>query len=144
MTATTDIRKRLVNVLTGRAGDGGAGATTSTAARGAYDELAAVLVPLVSQPGLDALVVRAFQLAQREHPAEAAPAGEGHETEPFAQVGLWLDRLEERDAIDAAAAMFETLAALLTTMIGESLTTQYLRKAWPEEFSAGRSKGRRA
>ncbi len=111
--------------------------------RGAYDDLAVVLVPLVSQPGFDALVARAFQLAQREYPADAPP-GDGQGTEPFVQVGLWLERQDQRNTIDATAALFEALAALLTTLIGESLTTRYLRKAWPEGFSARRSKGRPA
>lgn len=113
-------------------------------ARQAYDDLAAVLVPLVSQPGFDALVARAFQLAQREYPADAAPGGDVQDTRPFVQIGRWLEYQDERHAIDAAAAMFDALAALLVTLIGESLTTQYLRKAWPADFSAGRSKGRRA
>jgi len=142
MTPTTGIRTRLVKAMARRAGQ--AGAPMAELARDAYDELAVVLVPLVSQPGFDALVARAFQLAQREYPADASPGGDGQDTEPFVQVGLWLERQEERNAIDAAAAMFDALAALLTTLIGESLTTQYLRKAWPEDFSAGRSKGKRA
>ncbi len=141
---TTDSRERLVSLLARRAGSGEAGAATSAVARRAYDDLAVVLVPLISQAGFNALVARAFQLAQREYPVDAPPGGEGDETEPFAEVGLWLDRQNQRDTIDAAAAMFAVLAALLTTMIGEPLTTRYLRKAWPDGFSAGRSKGTQA
>ncbi|HVS30415.1 MAG TPA: hypothetical protein VMS98_03070 [Thermoanaerobaculia bacterium] len=141
---TTDFRERLVSLLARHARSGEAGAATSAVARRAYDDLAVVLVPLISRAGFDALVARAFQLAQREYPADAPPGGEGDETEPFAEVGLWLDRQNQRDTIDAAAAMFAVLAALLTTMIGEALTTRYLRKAWPDGFSAGRSKGTQA
>jgi hypothetical protein len=141
---TTDLRKLLRKVIARRARSAGDGAPMTAVARRVYDDLAVVLVPLVSQPGFDALVARAFQLAQREYPADAAPVGDGQDTEPFVQVGLWLDQQDQRNTIDAAAAMFAALAGLLVTLIGESLTTRYLQKAWPEGFSAGRSKGRQA
>jgi hypothetical protein len=141
---TTDLRKRIAKVIARRARSGEDGATTTAVARRVYDDLAIVLVPLVSQPGFDALMARAFQLAQREYPTDVPPGGDRQDAEPFVPVGLWLERQDQRNTIDAAAAMFEALVALLTTLIGESLTTQYLRKAWPEDFPAGRSKGRRA
>jgi hypothetical protein len=144
MNKPDDLRKRLAKVIARRARSGEDGATMTAVVRGAYDDLAVVLVPLVSQPGFDALVARAFQLAQREYTADAPPVGDGQDTEPFVQVGLWLDQQDQRNTIDAAAAMFAALAGLLITLIGESLTTRYLQKAWPEDFSAGRSRGRRA
>jgi hypothetical protein len=124
-----------------RRGGGKEGGGAIEAARGAYADLAVVLVPLVSQAGFDALVGRALQLTQREYPAEKWPGGDEGETERFAQVTFWLDRLNQRNSNDAVGALFAELAALLNTMIGESLTTRYLRKAWPDGFSAARAKG---
>lgn len=141
---TTDLRKLLGKVIARRARSGDDGPAIAAVARRAYDDLAVVLVPLVSQAGFDALVARAFQLAQREYPAGAAPAGDTQDTDPFVQIGRWLELQETRNTIDAAGAIFEALAALLTTLIGEPLTTRYLRKAWPDGFSAERSKGKRA
>jgi hypothetical protein len=113
-----------------------------TTVRRAYDDLAIVLVPLVSQNGFDALVARALQLAQREYPAaEHAPDGDAAEAEQFARVSFWLDRINRPNSTDAVAAMFAELVALLNTMIGESLTTRYLRKAWPDGFSVTGAKG---
>ena len=136
----TDLRKLLGTLIARRAPSREDAPATTAVVRGAYDDLAAVLVPLVSQAGFDALVARAFQLAQREYPADGPPGEEGEDTEPIAQVGLWLDRQSQRNTIDAAAAMFAALAALLNALIGESLTTRYMRKAWPDGFSAARSK----
>jgi hypothetical protein len=113
-------------------------------ARVAYDDLAVVLIPLVSETGFDALVARAFDLARREYPTGARPGVSAQETKPFSEIGLWLDRQEQRVDLDAAVAMFAALAALLIALIGESLTTQYLQKAWPEGFSAARPKGKRS
>ena len=141
---TTDLQKPLVRLISRRARSGGDGASTTVAARGAYEDLASVLIPLVSQPGFEALVARAFQLAQREYPAAGSPGDDGEDVESFTQIGLWLDRQDQRIAIEAAAAMFASLADLLITLIGESLTTRYLQKAWPDGFSAARSKGRQA
>lgn len=56
----------------------------------------------------------------------------------------WLERQGPAAATDAAAAMFATFAELLTTLIGEPLTTRYLQKAWPDGFSDAQPKGKKA
>lgn len=140
----TEIRKRLFNLIAHRAG---AAEDVAAAARRAYEDLAAVLVPLISGPGFEALIARALQLAQREYPSGEAPsAGNGNDKnlESFVEIALWLERQEQPRRIDATAAMFAAVAELLATLIGESLTTRYLRKAWPDGFSGERSKGRKA
>lgn len=139
-TEPTDVRTLLSSLITRRAGSGKAREPASVVARRTYDELAAVLVPLVSEAGFDALVKRALLLAQREY-ADLPADGHGKETDPAAQIALWLDRQDEADTIDAAAAMFAAVAELLTTLIGEPLTTRYLRKAWPDGFTDERSEG---
>ena len=115
--------------------------TISAAAR-FYDDLADVLVPLISQSGFDALIGRALQLTQREYAASADSAAES-ETAGSDRVREWLELLEEREALEAAAAFFSELAALLSTLIGESLTTRYLVKAWPDDFNDAAGKGRK-
>ncbi len=60
------------------------------------------------------------------------------------EIARWLERQDPRNRVDATAAMFAAVAALLATLIGESLTTRYLRKAWPDGFSDERSKGKKA
>ena len=138
----TELRKRLTKVIARRAAAAEA-RTPASVARVAYDDLAVVLIPLVSEAGFDALVARAFDLAQREYPTGASAAAASRGAEPFAGIRAWLDGQEEGVALDAAAAMFASLMTLLFTLIGESLTTQYLQKAWPEGFSAS-PKGKRA
>jgi hypothetical protein len=129
----TLVRKAVLSLITRLAGSGADAIAVAAAARRAHDDLAAVLVPLISQAGVDALVARALHLAAREYPSDHA--GEEQSAEAFGRVSLWLERQDRTAAIDAAAVMFAAFAALLAALIGEPLTTRYLRKAWPDAFA---------
>lgn len=130
---TSVFQKGIVTMLTHRAGSGADATGVATAVRSVYDDLANALVPLISQAGVDALVVRALHLAAREYPADQA--GEAQAAEAFGRISVWLERQDRTTAIDAAAAMFGRFAVLLAALIGEPLTTRYLRKAWPDGFA---------
>jgi hypothetical protein len=132
---TAVLVEAIVSVLTRHAGSG---AGVAAAVRRAYDDVTPVLAPLISQVGVDALVARALHVTRRDYPSDQA--AEEEVTEPFAQVTLWLEQQDPTLAADAAAAMLATFAGLLSALIGEPLTTRYLRKAWPEDFSAARQK----
>ena len=140
---TEVLRQRLVRVITRRAGSSTGASAVAAAARLTYDELTAVLAPLISSSGVEALWGRAFDLAQREYPADERSGDNSTTDEPFAQVSLWLER-QVPSATDAAASIFATFAQLLTTLIGEPLTTRYLEKAWPDGFSDAQPKGKKA
>lgn len=103
-----------------------------------------MLAPLISSAGVQALWGRAFELARREYPADERRADDCATDEPFAQVSLWLERQVPSAAAEAAAAVFATFAQLLTTLIGEPLTTRYLEKAWPDGFSDAQPKRKKA
>jgi hypothetical protein len=129
----TTLHTAVANVITRRAGSGADASAVAAATRRACDDLAVVLVPLISQAGVDALIDRAVHLAKREYPL--GQAGEEEAAEPFDQVRLWLERQDPALAIGAATMMLATFATLLAALIGEPLTTRYLRKAWPDGFS---------
>ena len=141
---TTVLRQRLVRVITRRAGSSTGASAVAAAARLTHDDLTAVLAPLISSSGVEALWGRAFDLARREYPADERTGDDGATDEPFAEVTLWLERQAPSAATDAAAAIFATFAQLLTTLIGEPLTTRYLEKAWPDGFSGAQPKGKKA
>lgn len=140
---TTALRQRLVRVITRRAGSKGGRTSVAAAARLTHDDLTAVIAPLISSAGVEALWGRAFDLAKREYPADERRGGQCAADEPFAQVNLWLERQAPAVATDAAAAIFATFAQLLTALIGEPLTTRYLEKAWPDGFSDAQPKGKK-
>jgi hypothetical protein len=141
---TTALRQRLVRVITRRVGTASGTNAVAAAARLTHDDLTAVLAPLISSAGVEALWGRAFDLVQREYPADERRGDNCTTNEPFAEVTLWLERQVPSAATDAAAAMFATFAEMLTTLIGEPLTTRYLEKAWPDGFSDAQPKGKKA
>jgi hypothetical protein len=140
---TTVLRQRVVRVIKGRVGSSTGASALAAAVHLTHADLTTVFAPLISSAGFDALWGRAFHLAQREY---SAGEGKGYDTmtdEPFTQETLWLERQDPSVATDAAAAMFATFAELLTTLIGEPLTTRYLEKAWPDGFSDAQPKGKK-
>ena len=97
----------------------------ATAAGLVYDKLHAQLDPLFGVAGVQALLVRSAKLARAQF--------------AFLEPAL-LDSVKLREclrtqsptvALESAAALFGTLFALMTTLIGERLMTQVLRSAWP-------------
>ena len=141
---TTVLRQRLVRVITRRVGSSTGASAVAAAARLVHDDLTSVLAPLISSAGVEALWGRAFDLAQREYPADERKGDNGAPDEPFARVTLWLEMQVPASATDAAAAMFAMFAQLLTTLIGEPLTMRYLEKAWPDGFSDAQPKRKKA
>lgn len=130
------LRQLALRVLAHHAGpDAGAEAFAAAAYR-AYDDLARVSAQLIGQAGVDALTSRALHLAQQAYPWLVHRREPEQAEGPFAQVIACLKRQQPAVATEAAGAVFATLAGLLVTFIGESLTTQLLRKAWPDAFSA--------
>jgi hypothetical protein len=132
---TRVLRQGLARLITRRARSLTDASAVSTIARGMYDELSSALASLISSIGVEALSARAFDLTQREYPAGERSGDNSRTDDSFTAVGLWLDRQASSAATDAAAAMFATFAELLTALIGEQLTKQYLHKAWPDGFS---------
>ena len=72
---TTVLRQRLVNLITHRASSSTDVSAVTEAARRTHDDLAAVLAPLISTAGVEALLARAFDLVQREYPPPTSGGG---------------------------------------------------------------------
>ena len=107
----------------------------AAAVRRAYDELVQVSTPLIGQVGVDALLARALHLAQQEHPWLSEAAESDSANEPFARIIASVSRQDPAVATEGTAALFAAFAGLLVTFIGEALTTNLLRKAWPEAYA---------
>jgi hypothetical protein len=99
----------------------------STAAGRVYDKLNDHMAPLVGDEGVKMLLVRSAKLTRGEfaHLADVAI---------FERSAKLRECLHARDpgvAAESAEALFGTFLALITAFIGERLTTQVLRSAWP-------------
>lgn len=141
---TAVLRQRLVRMIADRTGVPPDAKAVAAAARRTQDELVSVFAPLISAAGVEALAARAFDLTQREYPAAERRGHSAATDDSFGLVSLWLERQAPSAVTDAAAAMFATFAELLTALIGEPLTMRYLQKAWPDAFSDGVTKGKKA
>jgi hypothetical protein len=130
------LRHLALNVLTREAGVGADATALAAATHRAYDNLARVLVPLIGEVGITALTARALHLAQREYPWLARTRDSTPIDEPLTQLRLSLEQHDDPAvAAEAAAAALASLLALLVTFIGEPLTMNLLRRAWPDGAS---------
>jgi hypothetical protein len=119
--------ERARRLLAHEAAAGSAGGDATTAAGRVYDKLQDHLAPLLGAAGVQSLFVRSAKLAQGELTALA-------EVSIFEGSTKLRERLQAQDpavTTESAASLFATFFALLTTFIGERLTTHVLRSAWP-------------
>jgi hypothetical protein len=116
----------------------GAGASSSadecaTAAGQLYDKIHARLAPLLGAAGVEALLARSARLTQDAFPCLAGAPLDA------TKLRSRLQQQEPAVAMEAAVALFATFLALITTFIGDRLTSQVLRSAWPtaDEMAPG-------
>jgi hypothetical protein len=109
----------------GAADSGDESVTTATGR--VYDKLHAHLAPLLGDAGVQVLFMRSAKLTQ----GEFAPLAEGSILQGATKLRECLHARDPAVATESATALFGTFLALITTFIGERLTTQVLRRAWP-------------
>ena len=108
--------------------EGAAGSADECAAAAGrvYDKLQVHLGPLVGSAGVQALLVRSVKLTHEEFSFLEVDVLEGS-----TKLRECLQAQDPAVVTESAAALFGTFFALITTFIGERLTTQALRSAWP-------------
>jgi hypothetical protein len=129
------IAKRLLASATGGAVSGGDALDDAAAAGRVYETLARALAPVVGEAGVRALLARSLKLSVREFPCLAEIAIGGPQSEESTRIGPHIAGcLRKHDppvAADAAANLYATFLALLARLVGEALTLQILRMAYP-------------
>jgi|SRR5579859_6235066 len=122
--ADEDAARRL---LAYEGGNGGTAEECIAAVGRVYEKLDVQFAPLVGSAGFQALLARSAKLMQGEFPC----LGERAAVESSTRLRECL-RAQDPGAIAATAAgLFGAFLGLLTTFIGERLTTEVLRRAWP-------------
>jgi hypothetical protein len=133
MSGSADLRQTIQSELAREAGTDADAKALAAAALRLSDALGGELAVLIGAGGVKALAARSLHILQPAFPwlAEAqrsSPDG------PFKQLAFCMERQEPGVATEAAAAVLATLAGLLVTLIGETLTVGVLRAAWPSAF----------
>lgn len=103
------------------------GELKATAASRVYDKLYSHLAPLVGDAGTQLLFMRSAKLTKGELAMFAAQSILEGTTKLRERLAAHETPLET----DTAALFFGTFFTLITTLIGERLTAQVLRRAWP-------------
>ncbi len=107
-------------------GAAGSAPKSAEAAGRVFDQLHAHVDPLLGADGVQALLLRSAKLTQNEPGIlELAIVGGS------AKLRVCLAAQDPATSPDSAVALFGTFLTLMTTFIGERLTTQILRRAWP-------------
>jgi hypothetical protein len=93
------------------------------------------LAPIVGQRGMAALYKRSVHLSRPTHPWLPV-AEEGAESKmDVAALSAALAKRSSAEAADAGTELLASFRALLTTLIGESLTERLLRPVWANLLS---------
>ena len=109
----------------------------TTAASRVYDKLHTQMAPLVGDSGVQMLFMRSAALAK----GEFARLAELSTIEGSTQLRESLHAQKRAVTTESAAALFGHLFSLMNIFIGERLTSQVLRGAWPAfEEAAPREK----
>ncbi len=131
-----DVRDVFRRILAREAGPGADRSATVAAARRVCERFAHPLIPLIGDAGVAAICARSVHLTQRNAPGLAPVRPSAHGDAPFAPLLLFLEQQQPAAVTEAAVAALATASQLLASFIGESLTSQLLCEAWPDDFAA--------
>ena len=119
--------KTIKEIFSLEGGDAPSAAERADAASRVYEKLLAQLSPLLGVNGVRALLGRSARLRKAEFAFLADPTV----VESAERLHAALRELAPDAASAAAEGLFGTFCALITTFIGERLTAEVLRTAWP-------------
>jgi hypothetical protein len=131
-----DVRTVFRRILTREAGTAALASATAAAASRVCERFTHQLTPLIGDAGVTAICARSLHLAQRQFPGLASVRPSDQDAGPLALLQSFLEQQEPAAATEVAVAVLATASELLTSFIGESLTTRLLCEAWPDDFVA--------
>jgi hypothetical protein len=121
-------REAIRTALAPRVGLPNADATVAATAA-TWRLVAAQLAPVIGARGLEVLFGRALHLTSATFPWLTV-GGERGSASPLPSLAECLARQDPASAAEASYALLLTFTELLTTLIGESLTTRLLAPVW--------------
>jgi hypothetical protein len=128
-------QQMILEVLAPRSGDGADCGAIAARALWSWEQMAFHLQPLIGEAGFQALYARTVHLTI-PHFIGLTPARQSESLDiSFQTLRKDLESLTPAQAAEAGKMLLDTFTQLLSTMIGESLTSRILRSAWTDESS---------
>jgi len=118
------------NTLARRAGDAADSSVIAEAALDTWRSISDRLEPVIGRRGVDALFNRALHVTCKAYPWLAVADAEGNESKQLAGLRARLAGREPAAAREASYVLLTTFTALLSDLIGESLTKRLLEAVW--------------
>lgn len=97
---------------------------------GTWRRMAAQLVPVIGERGVEVLLTRALHLTSAAFPWLASAGERGEMAATLASIRAALERQDDAVAAEASCALLVTFTEVLTTLIGEPLTERLLGPVW--------------
>lgn len=111
------------------------------AAARCYEKIHFQLSPVIGTAGVRAVFARSVHLTQSKYLCLKGYTDSDWEIQnaedPARGLRAWFQRNQSVDAAELAEVLFGNFFTLLVTFIGERLTAQVLKGAWPEAFPPG-------
>lgn len=95
-----------------------------------FEEITSALSPIIGSRGIAALINRSVHLAGLRHPWLSADSKASLQSVNFVALAQAIGRRDVQDAALGGGDLLHTFHALLSTLIGMSLTETLLRPAW--------------
>lgn len=131
-TGSTPQQKLIRSALLRTAGPRADARAVSDACVGLWQRVAAQLVPIVGEGGVEALYTRCLNLQRIACPDGEAAGRSLATATPFLAVRLNLERREAAEALEASVALLDAFNTLLSTLIGKALTDRLLNPVWAD------------
>jgi hypothetical protein len=128
--ALTDAIQRLLELEAG--GETSTSAQSVATATRLYEKLARHVAPVVGEAGFEALFLRSIKITKSTFVCLQELRTTGAAQEVLRQFFEHLENQESAVVASITETLMATLVSTLCTFIGEGLTWQLLRNAWPD------------
>jgi hypothetical protein len=123
-------QQMILEVLAAQPGGGAESRAIAARALWSWEQMNLHLQPLIGEAGFLALYARTVHLTAPRVPRLTPVQQTASIGAVFAQLKVDLEALSATEAAQASNMLLNTFTDLLSTMIGESLTSRILRSAW--------------
>ena len=126
-------QQMIVKVLAPTSGDASTAKGIAARTLWSWERVAFHLTPLIGEAGFQSLYARAVHLAVPQC-SGLTPAGQAQTLESlFEKLKEELEPMDTQDAARTSKLVLATFTELLSTLIGEPLTSRILHSAWNDE-----------